>query len=54
MSLDAARAAAKQASRNYAKRQLTWFRNQMRDWPRAADLGEAAEALYKSFTGSCG
>ena len=24
-----------QATRNYAKRQLTWFRNQCRDWPRA-------------------
>jgi len=27
--------AMKQATRNYAKRQLTWFRNQCRDWPRA-------------------
>lgn len=27
--------ALKQATRNYAKRQLTWFRNQCRDWPRA-------------------
>lgn len=24
-----------QSTRNYAKRQLTWFRNQCRDWPRA-------------------
>ncbi len=24
-----------QATRNYAKRQLTWFRNQTPDWPRA-------------------
>jgi tRNA dimethylallyltransferase len=31
MSLDEARAAAKQATRNYAKRQLTWFRNRMAD-----------------------
>lgn len=23
-----------QSTRNYAKRQLTWFRNQCRDWPR--------------------
>ncbi|WGM30994.1 tRNA (adenosine(37)-N6)-dimethylallyltransferase MiaA [Brevundimonas sp. NIBR11] len=27
-------AALQQATRNYAKRQLTWFRNQCRDWPR--------------------
>ncbi|NIJ26731.1 tRNA (adenosine(37)-N6)-dimethylallyltransferase MiaA [Brevundimonas terrae] len=26
--------AMKQATRNYAKRQLTWFRNQQADWPR--------------------
>ncbi|HEY1962144.1 MAG TPA: tRNA (adenosine(37)-N6)-dimethylallyltransferase MiaA [Rhizomicrobium sp.] len=32
MSLDDAKAAAKQATRNYAKRQLTWFRNRMADW----------------------
>jgi tRNA dimethylallyltransferase len=30
-----ATAAIKQATRNYAKRQLTWFRNQCRDWARA-------------------
>jgi tRNA dimethylallyltransferase len=33
-------AAAQQASRRYAKRQLTWFRNQTPDWPRI----EAVEA----------
>ena len=27
-------ARAQQATRNYAKRQLTWFRNQTPDWPR--------------------
>lgn len=32
MSLEEAKAAAKQATRNYAKRQLTWFRNRMSDW----------------------
>ena len=26
--------ATRQATRNYAKRQLTWFRNQCADWPR--------------------
>jgi tRNA dimethylallyltransferase len=29
-----AAAAAKMETRRYAKRQLTWFRNQMRDWQR--------------------
>jgi tRNA dimethylallyltransferase len=33
---DDAIAATQQATRNYAKRQLTWFRNQTADWPRAA------------------
>jgi len=32
LSLDEAKAAARQATRNYAKRQLTWFRNRMADW----------------------
>ena len=34
-SLEAAVEATRQATRNYAKRQLTWFRNQTPDWPRA-------------------
>ena len=29
-------------TRRYAKRQVTWFRGQMKDWPRvAAELGQA-------------
>ncbi len=32
--LDEAIAATRQATRNYAKRQLTWFRNQTPDWSR--------------------
>ena len=32
MSLEAAAAAAKTATRNYIKRQLTWWRGQMADW----------------------
>lgn len=32
ISLQEAAAAAKQATRNYAKRQMTWMRNQMKDW----------------------
>lgn len=35
MTLEAAIDAVRQATRNYAKRQLTWFRNQTSDWPRA-------------------
>lgn len=34
ITLDEAVTAMKQATRNYAKRQLTWFRNQTPDWPR--------------------
>ncbi len=33
-SLGVAVEATRQATRNYAKRQLTWFRNQTPDWPR--------------------
>lgn len=36
LDLAAAVEAAKQASRQYAKRQRTWFRNRMRDWRRIA------------------
>jgi tRNA dimethylallyltransferase len=32
--VEAAVAQAKMESRRYAKRQLTWFRHRMRDWPR--------------------
>ncbi len=34
--LDEAAAAAIQETRRYAKRQETWFRNRLRDWPRVA------------------
>jgi len=33
-SLENAVVATKQATRNYAKRQMTWFRNQCGSWPR--------------------
>jgi tRNA dimethylallyltransferase len=33
--LDEALAQARQDTRRYAKRQVTWFRNQATDWPRA-------------------
>jgi tRNA dimethylallyltransferase len=35
-------ALAQQETRRYAKRQMTWFRNQTPDWPRLGD-GEAIE-----------
>jgi tRNA dimethylallyltransferase len=37
-SLQAALAAAQQETRRYAKRQTTWMRGQMADWPRVAAL----------------
>lgn len=46
MTLDAARARATQITRNYAKRQLTWTRNQMGGW-RAFENGAAALAALK-------
>lgn len=38
-SLDEALAQLQQATRNYAKRQLTWFRNQTPDWARIGPAG---------------
>src|SRR3546814_4553428 len=44
--LETAAAAARQATRNYAKRQLTWFRNQPPEsWSRAASAEEAAALM---------
>ncbi|MEM6489690.1 MAG: tRNA (adenosine(37)-N6)-dimethylallyltransferase MiaA [Pseudomonadota bacterium] len=49
MALDAAVEAATLATRRYAKRQRTWIRGRMADWPRLtrapADPDDAAEAL---------
>ena len=44
---DAAAAQARRETRRYAKRQLTWFRNQAADWPRlpAPDVDEALRVL---------
>jgi tRNA dimethylallyltransferase len=44
LSLEAALAEAQQVTRNYAKRQLTWFRNQTPEWPRFASA-QAAQRL---------
>ena len=50
ISLDAAAAGAIMDTRRYAKRQLTWFRNQMKDWPWAAPE-EAQKALETQLSG---
>ncbi len=38
MTLEAAVALAQQETRRYAKRQMTWLRGQMGDWPRITGL----------------
>jgi tRNA dimethylallyltransferase len=50
---DEALARAQQATRRYAKRQLTWFRNQAPDWPRitAADPDAQWQALQSMLGG---
>jgi len=40
--LETALAEAQRATRNYAKRQLTWFRNQTPEWPRVTALDPRA------------
>jgi tRNA dimethylallyltransferase len=45
ISLDEAIRLAKQSSRRFAKRQITWFRNQTPDWPRASAPADAVQAL---------
>jgi tRNA dimethylallyltransferase len=50
ISLDQAAAGAIMDTRRYARRQLTWFRNQMTDWPWAAPE-EAPNALETQLSG---
>jgi tRNA dimethylallyltransferase len=50
ISLDTAAAGAIMDTRRYAKRQLTWFRNQMNDWPWVAPE-EAQKALETQLSG---
>jgi len=45
--LEAAVAAAQQETRRYAKRQLTWLRGQMADWPRIHEA--APEGQWRQF-----
>ena len=50
--LNEAIARAQTESRNYAKRQMTWFRNQMADWPSAdpTEVGDLPERLMGTRT----
>jgi tRNA dimethylallyltransferase len=48
ISLTAAAAEAKKDTRHYAKRQFTWFRHQLADWPRV-DPAAACEALMREI-----
>jgi tRNA dimethylallyltransferase len=50
ISRDEAAAGAVMDTRRYAKRQLTWFRNQMKDWPWEAPES-AQNALEKQLSG---
>jgi len=50
ITLDEASAGARMDTRRYAKRQVTWFRNQMKDWPFAAPA-EALKALESQLAG---
>ena len=50
ISLEAAVAGAVGDTRRYAKRQLTWFRNQMQDWPWET-AENAAPALKRQLSG---
>jgi tRNA dimethylallyltransferase len=50
ITLEEASAGAVMDTRRYAKRQLTWFRNQMKDWP-GAPAAEAEMALEKQLAG---
>ncbi len=45
LSLEEAIRLAKQSSRRFAKRQMTWFRNQTPDWPRASSPVQALAVL---------
>lgn len=51
LSLDEAVHGAKQSSRRFAKRQMTWFRNQTPDWPRTSAPAEAVEHITAALTG---
>lgn len=45
LSLEEASELARKNTRHFAKRQLTWFRNQSADWPRASDAASALDVV---------
>lgn len=49
VSLEEAVESGKADTRRYAKRQRTWFRNQMADWNRIPAGPEAADAMFSLF-----
>jgi tRNA dimethylallyltransferase len=49
LALDEAAAGGVMDTRRYAKRQVTWFRNQMKDWPFAGP-NEAQKVLESQFS----
>jgi tRNA dimethylallyltransferase len=48
-SLDEAIALGRQATRNYAKRQYTWFRHQVPDWPVAWETPYQPAAIFETL-----
>jgi tRNA dimethylallyltransferase len=48
MAVDEARASAQAATRQYAKRQLTWFRHRMADWMWLAPSGNFLTEIFTS------
>ena len=49
ISLDEAAAGGVMDTRRYAKRQVTWFRNQMKDWPFAAP-SDARDVILRALS----
>jgi tRNA dimethylallyltransferase len=49
LTLEEALRLARQETRRYAKRQITWFRNQTPQWRRTADVDEGADALMATM-----
>jgi len=49
LSLDEASERAKMLTRRYAKRQMTWMRNQMADWPRVDPSRQEAFAEARKY-----
>ena len=53
LTLEAAADLARQETRRYAKRQLTWLRNQTPDWPKITETDpEAAWGQFLALNGS--